>query len=274
MSRILKLVLWCWQLKTSFSLALKHEALPSSLRWWLSVCLLGCLSASPQVEKAQIDDGADGEESASFRSTLETQSYLIETDLRNACGMATFSWPLCNIYGCWSVVCQWSEITPYLFSLRTLAVNPMSLCSPLGEMVISDVQTAEPYVPGRSQGYSSLCRFGHTGAMSGKLGACFLSNLNNVSWRSALCDALELRGKPQQQEESNRKQNIQTRKQLHPIEWSSWYRAEHHVSILSNQPQPHTVELSGGQGHWTHTFPTSEWNCSDFVYSETLRSIS
>lgn len=37
------------------------------------------------------------------------------------------------------MVCQWSEITPYLFSPRTLPVNQMSLYSPLGEIVISDV---------------------------------------------------------------------------------------------------------------------------------------
>lgn len=53
--------------------------------------------------------------------------------------MATLSWPFYNIYGCWSVVCQWSEITPYLFSLSTLPVNQMSFCSPFREIVISDV---------------------------------------------------------------------------------------------------------------------------------------
>lgn len=37
------------------------------------------------------------------------------------------------------MVCPWSEITPYLFSLRSLPVNQMSFCSPLGEIVISDV---------------------------------------------------------------------------------------------------------------------------------------
>lgn len=71
---------------------------------------------------------------------LQTRLFLIETDLWNVCGMATPGWPLCNIYGCRSAVCKWSEITPYLFSPGTLPVNRTSLPSPLAEVVIQDAQ--------------------------------------------------------------------------------------------------------------------------------------